>query len=307
MNEKWRYPIITGPTASGKTAKAVALARALNGEIISADSRQVFRGMDIGSGKDLTDYGEVAYHLIDIRPAGYKYNLYEFLRDEKSARENILSRGKQPIMCGGTGLYLESVVDGISLPEVPENPKLRKSLSGKSIDELTVILSGMKKMHNLTDVDTCQRAIRAIEIQQFYIDNPDAAKSAETPRRLDNAVVIGIEIDRDSRRERISRRLHMRLENGMIEEVDRLIKSGVDKEILINYGLEYKFITLYLMGLSTYDEMVARLEIAIHQFAKRQMTWFRGMAKRGIHINWLNYSLSDEEFVEKATKIIFNA
>lgn len=299
-----KYIVLTGPTATGKTRRAVSLAKRINGEIISADSRQVFRGMDIGSGKDLSEYEEVPYHLIDICPAGYKYNLYEFLRDEAEARKSIISREKTPILCGGTGLYVESVIKGLVLPEVPENEQLRDNLHGKTIEELTKILAGMKKMHNVSDVDTVQRAIRAIEIQTYYRQHPDLAHDVENPRPIKNAVIIGIDIDRETRRERITQRLYQRLDEGMVNEVKTLIQSGVSTESLINYGLEYKFITKYFLGEFTYDEMVEKLEIAIHQFAKRQMTWFRGMERRGFKINWLSHNLGQEEFNNRIMEMI---
>ena len=294
--------VITGPTASGKTSKAVALARAIDAEIISADSRQIYKGMDIGTGKDLEEYGSVPYHLIDICEAGYRYNLFEYLRDFKIAYNDIIGRKKNVILCGGTGLYVESVVKGIELPAVPENPILRQMLAGKSLQELTDILQRYKTLHNVTDVDSCKRAIRAIEIQQYYHENPDL-KIKTTPHPLKNVLVIGIDIDREHRRNKISQRLKQRLQNGMIDEVAGLIRSGVSPDNLIYYGLEYKFITLYVIGRITYDEMSSQLEIAIHQFAKRQMTWFRGMEKRGIHINWLPYDMDDEKFVASIAKL----
>lgn len=297
--------VITGPTASGKTRRAVDLARAIDAEIISADSRQIYRGMDIGTGKDIEEYGEVPVHLIDICPAGYKYNLYEFLRDFELASEAIEACGKRMILCGGTGLYVESVLKGLRLPEVPENPELRRSLEGRSLEELTEMLASMKSLHNVTDVDTVKRAVRAIEIQTYYSEHPDAAKQAE-PHPLTDAVVIGVEIDRESRRRRITERLHARLEAGMVDEVRRLLDSGIKAEDLIYYGLEYKFLTLYLTGKMSYEEMVSGLEIAIHQFAKRQMTWFRGMENRGFPINWLPYNLPADEFTNLALKLIDN-
>lgn len=294
--------VILGPTASGKTHKAVALAERLNTEIISADSRQIYRGMDIGTGKDLEEYKNVPYHLIDICPAGYKYNLFEYLRDYQAARDSILAKGKTPILCGGTGLYVEAVLNGLKLPEVPENKALRAELAGKSLEELTAILERMKKLHNTTDIDTAKRAIRAIEIQQYYHEHPDL-KVDTTPHPVENALVIGVEIGREERRERISSRLKSRLDSGMVEEVRNILDSGVSPEDLIYYGLEYKFLTNYIIGQSTYDEMVNGLEIAIHQFAKRQMTWFRGMERRGFHINWLPYDLDDEAFVDEVLKL----
>ncbi len=294
--------IVTGPTASGKTSKAVALAKHIDGEIISADSRQLYRQMDLGTGKDIEEYGDVPYHLIDICEPGYKYNLFEYLRDYQFAATDIKSRGKCTVLCGGTGLYVESVLKGIQLPPVPENKELRSSLEGKSLEELTEILKQYKTLHNTTDVDTAKRAIRAIEIQEYYHQNPNLEAKTE-PNPIKNAVVIGVDIDRDSRRERITKRLHTRLENGMVNEVKRLIESGVRPEDLIYYGLEYKFLTKHVIGELSYDEMVNQLEIAIHQFAKRQMTWFRGMERRGFHIHWLPYNLSDDEFIAETLKI----
>ena len=291
------YLVITGPTASGKTARAVAAAREFNGEIISADSRQLYRGMDLGTGKDLDEYGDVPYHLIDICPAGYRYNLYEYLRDERAARRDITDRGKLPILCGGTGLYVESVLKGITLPEVPENPELRASLEDKSLEELTSILSRMKTLHNNTDVDTAKRAIRAIEICSYYEQHPEEAALTE-PSPLSDATIIGVAIDRESRRSRITARLYQRLANGMIEEVESLISSGIAPDALIYYGLEYKYLTLYITGRLKRDEMIAALETAIHQFAKRQMTWFRGMERRGFTINWLPYDMPADEFTD---------
>lgn len=291
------YLVITGPTASGKTARAVAAAREFNGEIISADSRQLYRGMDLGTGKDLDEYGDVPYHLIDICPAGYRYNLYEYLRDERAARRDITDRGKLPILCGGTGLYVESVLKGITLPEVPENPELRASLEDKSLEELTSILSRMKTLHNNTDVDTAKRAIRAIEICSYYEQHPEEAALTE-PSPLSDATIIGVAIDRESRRSRITARLHQRLANGMIEEVESLISSGIAPDDLIYYGLEYKYLTLYITGRLKRDEMITALETAIHQFAKRQMTWFRGMERRGFTINWLPYDMPADEFTD---------
>lgn len=298
--------VITGPTASGKTARAVNLAKVVDGEIISADSRQIYRGMDIGTGKDLEEYGDIPAHLIDICPAGYKYNLFEFLRDFSIAKRDIESRGKMPILCGGTGLYVESVLKGLSLPEVPINPELRKSLERESLNELTEILSSMKTLHNVTDVDTAKRAIRAIEIQTYYHEHPEAANQAE-PHPITDALVIGVDIDRETRRRRITQRLHSRLEQGMVEEVRKLLDSGIAPDDLIYYGLEYKFLTLYLTGQLSYDDMVSKLEIAIHQFAKRQMTWFRGMEHRGFPIMWLPYSLSKEEFTNRILELIHDS
>lgn len=294
--------VITGPTASGKTSKAVALAKAIDAEIISADSRQIYRGMDLGTGKDLADYDGVPYHLIDICDAGYKYNLYEYLRDYREAYADIRSRGKNVILCGGTGLYVESVLKGIELPQVPQNPELRESLKDKTLDELTAILSQMKTLHNSTDVDNCKRAIRAIEIQTYYQQNPHL-EVATKPHPIDNALVIGVDIDVENRRRRITERLQARIDQGMIDEVRRLIDSGISPDDLIYYGLEYKFVTQHVIGETSREEMFRLLEIAIHQFAKRQMTWFRGMERRGFHIEWLPWNMSDAQFVQEVLKL----
>ena len=301
MNKK--LIVILGPTASGKTHRAVSLARAIDGEIISADSRQVYSGMDIGTGKDIDEYGDVPYHLIDICPAGYKYNLYEYLRDFDHVFADIKKRGKNAILCGGTGLYIESVLNGLKLPEVPENKELREELSAYSLEELTKMLAAMKSMHNTTDVDNKKRAIRAIEIQTYYNAHPQAAAAAQ-PHPISDALIIGIDIDREVRRQRISHRLDARLLAGMVNEIQELIRLGVKPEDLSYYGLEYKFVTAYVTGKISKEEMHDMLEIAIHQFAKRQMTWFRGMERRGFKINWLPYNLSDEEFNKTVLKMI---
>lgn len=296
---------IVGPTASGKTSKAVALAKAFDGEIISGDSRQVYRSMDLGTGKDLDEYDNVPYHLIDICEAGEKYNLHRFLHDFTLSYDDILNRGKTAIFCGGTGMYVESALSGISLPDVPENATLRRLLEKKSLPELTMILKGYKTLHNITDVDTVKRAVRAIEIEEYYRNNPE--KASKTDRHLANpldSLIIGIDIPRELRRERISQRLNTRLENGMVEEVRNLIERGIDPEDLIYYGLEYKYLTLHVIGKLSYEEMKNQLEIAIHQFAKRQMTWFRGMERRGFKINWLPYNLSNDDFVSEVKQML---
>lgn len=293
---------ITGPTATGKTQLGVSLARALDGEIVSADSRQLYRGMDLGTGKDLQDYDEVPYHLIDIAPAGYKYNLYEYVRDARAAISDIESRGRQPILVGGTGLYVETLLKGIVLPEVPRDEALRGTLEGKSLEELTEILSSMKEMHNTTDVDTCQRAIRAIEIQTYYQAHPEAAAATE-PHPID-ALCILVDIDRDERRRRISERLRRRLDAGMVDEVRRLLDSGIPAADLEYYGLEYKYLTLYCTGRMDYDNMKRELEIAIHQFAKRQATWFRGMERRGIRMHKISYDIDHNDFVALVKQLI---
>lgn len=301
-----KYDMITilGPTASGKTPLAAHLAKAIGAEIISGDSRQIYRGMDLGTGKDLEDYTvdgyTVPYHLIDIADPGYKYNVFEFQRDFLVAYDDIKKRNRDVILCGGTGMYLESVLKGYKLIPVPENKELRESLSGKSLDELTVILSKYKKLHNSTDVDTVKRAIRAIEIEEYYLnENVDARPFPEI-----KSLIVGVDISRDLRREKISRRLKQRLDDGMVDEVRRLLDSGISPEDLIYYGLEYKFLTLYVTGVLGYEEMVSQLEIAIHQFAKRQMTWFRGMERRGFVINWINAEMSMSEKLDSILNML---
>ena len=290
--------VVTGPTATGKTSRAVHLAKAIGGEIISADSRQIYCGMDIGTGKDLAEYDGVPYHLIDIRPAGYRYSLYEFLEDFERVYDDIRGRGKPVIMCGGTGMYVETVVKGIKLPPVPRDEALRAELAGKSLEELTALLKTMKTLRNNSDIDTVQRATRAIEICRYYEQHPEL-KALTEPHPMKHALVIGVEVDRDTRRERISRRLRARLDEGMVDEVRRLINEGINPEDLIYYGLEYKFVTQYVIGQLSEEEMFRQLEIAIHQFAKRQMTWFRGMEKRGTPIHWLSCHLSPDEFTRQ--------
>lgn len=286
---------ILGPTASGKTPFAAALAAELDTEIISADSRQIYRGMDLGTGKDLADYTvngkQIPYHLIDIANPGYKYNVFEYQRDFLDAYETIKQKGRLPVLCGGTGMYLESVLRGYRLLPVPENPELRSGLAGKSLEELTDILKGYKSLHNTTDVDTAKRAIRAIEIEEYYAYTPVDERSFPSL----NSLIIGVDIDRELRREKITRRLRQRLDEGMVDEVRRLIEQGIKPDDLIYYGLEYKYLTLYAIGQLTYDEMFSQLEIAIHQFAKRQMTWFRGMERRGFTIHWIDARLPMQE------------
>lgn len=286
---------ILGPTASGKTPLAAHLAKSIGAEIISGDSRQIYRGMDLGTGKDLADYTvdgyAVPYHLIDIVDPGYKYNVFEFQRDFLASYNEIKESGKEVILCGGTGMYLESVLKGYRLIPVPENKELREKLSDKSLDELTGILSGYKKLHNSTDVDTVKRAIRAIEIEEYYLkENVDARPFPDI-----KSLIIGVDISRELRREKISRRLKQRLDEGMVDEVRKLLESGLSADDLIYYGLEYKYLTLYVIGQLSYDEMISQLEIAIHQFAKRQMTWFRGMERRGFVINWIDAEMSMED------------
>lgn len=295
---------ILGPTASGKTPFAAALAYELDTEIISADSRQLYRGMDLGTGKDLEDYTvngkQIPYHLIDIADPGYKYNVFEYQQDFLDIYKDMQSRGKLPILCGGTGLYLESVLKGYRLIPVPENPELRQRLDGKTRKELTEILSTYKTLHNTTDVDTPKRAIRAIEIEAYYATH--TPKEREFPRI--KSLIIGLDIDRESRREKISRRLKQRLADGMIEEVKSLLEKGVPAADLIYYGLEYKFLTQYVTGQIGYDEMYNGLEIAIHQFAKRQMTWFRGMERRGFEIYRIDAGATMEEKIQEAKALL---
>ena len=296
---------ILGPTASGKTPLAAALAQRIGGEILSADSRQVYRRMDIGTGKDLSDYGDVPYHLIDICEPGTKYNLFQYQQDFFDAYEGIRSRGVQPILCGGTGLYIEAVLKGYHLSPVPQNQPLRNSLEGRSLEELTTILKELKAksgsvMHNTTDVDSCQRAIRAIEIETYNLEHPMPLR--ELPPIP--STIIGVNIDRELRREKITRRLKARLDEGMVDEVRALLDSGIPAEDLIYYGLEYKFLTEYVIGQLSYDEMFRQLEIAIHQFAKRQMTWFRGMERRGFTIHWIDATLPTEKKVEQILDLV---
>jgi len=300
---------ILGPTASGKTDIAAHLAYELGAEIISADSRQVYRGMDIGTGKDLEDYivngTPVPYHLIDICDAGAKYNLFQYQEDFLKAYDDITSRGVQPILCGGTGLYIESVLKGYHLSPVPQNPELRASLEGKSLEELTVMLKELKakagsNMHNKTDVDSCQRAIRAIEIESYNLENPIPVRDFPAI----DSIIIGVNVDRDERRRKITNRLRKRLDDDMVDEIKQLLASGIPAEDLIYYGLEYKYITEYVIGKTSYDDMFRGLEIAIHQFAKRQMTWFRGMERRGFKIHWIDAMLPMDEKVKAIKELI---
>lgn len=301
-----KYDIITilGPTASGKTSLATRLALMMgNAEIISADSRQVYRGMDIGTGKDLADYEiegvSIPYHLIDIADAGDKYNLFQFQQDFWNAYNDIRSRGKFPILCGGTGLYIESVLKSYKMVPVPENPQLRQELEGRSLEELTELLSTYKSLHNTTDVDTPKRAIRAIEIQQYYREHKIDEREFPSLRSL----TIGVNIDRDLRRQKITQRLYDRMQQGMLQEVEGLLQH-VPAEDLMYYGLEYKYLTLCCLGQLTREEMLRQLEIAIHQFAKRQMTWFRGMERRGTPIIWQDASESLESRAERIMKLL---
>lgn len=299
---------ILGPTATGKTALAAHVAFALGGEIISGDSRQVYRGMDLGTGKDLEEYTvsdvNIPYHLIDICEPGTKYNLFQYQEDFHKAYSDIESRDRVPILCGGTGLYIESVLRGYNLSPVPRNDALRSEMEGKSLEELTAILTDLKQrtgsvMHNKTDVDNPRRAIRAIEIESYNLHHPTPLREyAPVP-----STVIGVGIDREERRRRITDRLKKRIDEGMTDEVKTLLDRGIPADDIIYYGLEYKWVTLYVLGRINLDEMFRNLEIAIHQFAKRQMTWFRGMERRGIKINWIDAALPMEEKVAEVIKI----
>ena len=295
---------ILGPTASGKTPFAVEIANRTDGEIISGDSRQVYRLMDIGTGKDLNEYTigskNINHHLIDIKEPGEKYTLFDFQRDFHIAYQDILTRNKTPILCGGTGLYIESVLKGYELKKVPKNQTLRDSLQSKSLEELTIILSKYKNLHNTTDTENKKRAIRAIEIAIYQQENNT---STQVYAPIDS-LIIGVNIDRENRRHKISSRLKKRIDEGMIDEVKKILSLGVTPEDLIYYGLEYKFVTLHVTGQLSYKEMYNKLEIAIHQFAKRQMTWFRGMERRGLKINWIDALLPMEEKVDRAIKLI---
>lgn len=301
---KYNLVTILGPTATGKTQLATALAARIDGEIISADSRQIYRGMDIGTGKDLGEYvvdgKPIPYHLIDIVDAGYKYNVFEYQRDFLKAFESVNQRGHLPILCGGTGLYIEAVLNGYKLLAVPDNQLLREQLATKTLDELTSILSGYKTLHNQTDVDTVKRAIRAIEIEAYYQTHEE--ETVEYPEL--KSLIIGVGIDREVRREKITKRLKARLNEGMIDEVKMLLDNGVQPDDLIYYGLEYKFVTNYLLGKLTFDELFTQLEIAIHQFAKRQMTWFRGMERRGFTIYWLDALKSMDEKLDEIESLL---
>lgn len=300
---------ILGPTASGKTSLAAHLAYEIDAEIISADSRQVYRGMTIGTGKDLKDYmikdRQIPYHLIDICEPGTKYNLFRYQEDFIKVYADMMQRGKQPILCGGTGLYIESVLKGYHLSPVPQNQELRDALADKSLEELIEILKRLKQqsgsmMHNKTDVDSCQRAIRAIEIETYNLEHPTEDRTFPAIE----SIIIGVAIDRDARRAKISGRLQKRLDSGMIDEVKGLLDSGIPAADLIYYGLEYKYITEYIIGKIGFEEMFRRLEIAIHQFAKRQMTWFRGMERRGFTIHWVDALLPMEEKVGMIKELI---
>ena len=301
MAEDYNLLTILGPTAGGKTSVATHMAYILDGEVISADSRQVYRGMDLGTGKDLEDYvvegQKIPYHLIDIVDAGFKYNVYEYQKDFIKVFEDLQNRNKFPVLCGGSGMYIEAIIKGYKLIQVPVNEPLRNELEQKSTDELITILASYKKMHNTTDIDTRKRMIRAIEIERYYKENPQPDDEFPEIRPL----LVGVKFDRPSQRRRITQRLKKRLEEGMIDEVKKLINQGVTIENLLYYGLEYKFITQYITGNLIYEEMFKKLETAIHQFAKRQMTWFRRMERNGFTIHWLD---GYAPMHEKTTRIL---
>lgn len=302
--EKKTLITVLGPTASGKTAFATQLAYILDGEIISADSRQIYKQMDIGTGKDLSEYivegTPISHHLIDIREPGEKYTLFDYQHDFHKAYNEILTRQKTPILCGGTGLYIESILKGYNLPDVPANQELRSTLEEKSLEELTAILQSYRPLHNTTDTNSKKRAIRAIEIEDYK----SKQASSFTAFPAVKSIILGLDIDRVLRRKKITARLHARLQEGMIEEIQKILESGVSPEDLIYYGLEYKFVTLHVTGKMSYEEMFRQLEIAIHQFAKRQMTWFRGMERRGFIIHWIDASLPMEQKLRQAHSFI---
>jgi tRNA dimethylallyltransferase len=306
LNSNYDLLVVTGPTASGKTALAATIAARLGGEIISADSRQVYKGMNLGTGKDYDDYlvngAKIPCHLIDIAEPGYKYNVFEYQRDFMKVYSDMKKRKIFPVVCGGSGMYADSIITGYKMFEVPPDSGLRIELEKKAMEELREILLTFKNLHNTSDIDTRKRVIRAIEIEHSSRDK--GKHGTEFPKI--RALIIGIVFDRDTRRKRITERLKQRLNSGMIDEVKHLIDIGISSETLIYYGLEYKFITLYLIGKLTYDEMVNDLDTAIHQFAKRQMTWFRGMERKGIKINWIEGTLPMEEKVEKVMGLLDN-
>lgn len=301
---KYNLLVITGPTASGKTSLAAELALNLNGEIISADSRQLYRQMNLGTGKDYGDYivegKQIPYHLIDVADPGYKFSVFEYQREFLKVLGDLRLRDKFPVVCGGSGMYIDSIVSGYQMAEVPPDPAFRASLENRSIDELTKILSSFRNLHNLTDIDTKKRAVRAIEIERYIRQvNGNHRQFPEI-----NPLVAGVLFSREQRRRRISERLRRRLEEGMVDEVRQLLDHGIDPETLIYYGLEYKYLTLYVTGKISYDEMYGSLETAIHQFAKRQMTWFRGMERKGVKINWIDGELTMEDKVKKVRELL---
>ncbi len=305
QDRKYQMLTILGPTASGKTTVAAHAAQRLNGEVISADSRQVYRGMDLGTGKDYGDYEidgkKIPYHLIDIVDAGYEYNVFEYQHDFLKVFDDVVGRGKFPVLCGGSGLYLEAVLKNYKLIQVPHNEELRSSLEDKDLDELTEMLKSYKSdLHNKTDIENKKRVLRAIEIEDYLVKHPDIDMSLPEI----NSLVVGVKYDRLSRRKRISERLRQRLDEGMLDEVKVLLESGLSPEKLTYYGLEYKYLTLHLTGELTYEEMFSGLETAIHQFAKRQMTWFRRMERQGTKIYWLDGYMPLADKLDRIAKLL---
>jgi tRNA dimethylallyltransferase len=303
--QKYDLIVVLGPTAGGKTSLAARLADRLDGEIISADSRQVYRGMDIGTGKDYEDYivngRQIPFHLIDILEPGEKYNVYEFQKDFLEAFHNIYQRGKWPVLCGGTGLYIESVLKGYRLIPVPPDPELREALNQRSLDELVEMLkSESRHLHNTTDLTSKKRAIRAIEIARYYGAHPEADSQFPQIRPF----ILGVKYDRPVQRQRITERLKQRLEGGMIDEVRRLRERQLTREDLEYYGLEYRYVARYLDGELDYQEMFQQLNTAIHQFAKRQMTWFRRMERNGFVIHWLDGYMPPEEKLNRTWELL---
>lgn len=301
---KYDLLFITGPTASGKTKLAANIAYKLKGEVISADSRQVYRRMNLGTGKDYSEYlinnTRVPVHLIDIVDPGYKYNLFEYQRDFRKVYETLKDRSIFPVACGGSGMYIDSIITGYKMYEVPPDSGLRARLEKKSMEELTEILSTFKTLHNITDIDTKKRLIRAIEIEHFN----KSVRHKQSVFPALNSLIVGVMVDREVRRKRISERLIRRLREGMVEEVKGLLEDGIRKEVLIYYGLEYKYITYYLNGQLDFNSMVKSLETAIHQFAKRQMTWFRGMERKGVKIHWIDSELPLDEKSDKVLELL---
>jgi tRNA dimethylallyltransferase len=304
LTQKYDLITILGATAGGKTSFATQLAYHTDRDVIGADSRQVYRRMNIGTGKDLDDYivnnKKIRLHLVDIVEPGYKYNVFEYQQDFIKVYKQLKNEGKKAILCGGSGMYIESIINAYKLLKVPENKELRKQLGKKSLDELAKILIAYGNLHNKTDIADKERALRAIEIAEYYKQNPDRRTGLENISKL----VLGIKFDRDSRRRRITERLKYRLDNGMIDEVKNLLNEGVSAETLIYYGLEYKFITLYLLNEISYNEMFSKLETAIRQFSKRQMTWFRRMERQGTKIYWLDGYMSMDEKLERVKEIV---
>ncbi len=300
---KQKLLVITGPTATGKTRLAAKVAAELDGEVISADSRQVYRGMDIGTGKDLSDYiidGKmVPFHLIDIKEPGTEYNVYAFQQDFLKAYQDIKQKNKRAVLCGGTGMYIEAAIGKYRLLKVPKNDILRKKLSALDMNSLVSRLRSLKKLHNITDISDRDRLVRAIEIAEYEIKHHD--------KRIDypdfEPFVFALRFDRKKLRARITNRLKERLDEGLIKEVEHLLNSGLKSEQLLFYGLEYRYVTLFLTGQIGFDDMFEKLNTAIHQFSKRQMTWFRRMERKGIRIEWIDGELPLTEKAERISSV----